>query len=193
MKKLTILISFLLFFSLFALCSIPVNAVNTAPIITNPIPLNNSINNSLAFNWYCDINDTEGNIFNFTIELNDGQNANGTDQTNLTTFIILSGLTCDTNYTVWVNCTDNQSAISKYTFYFTTIVCPPPDNGNVTPTDFNALIMGLAITMLIVFLLFIIYELMFVDNKMPFIQKIMICIFVMVLIVIAVGVIASFI
>jgi len=191
MKKITILISFLLFFSLFALYSIPVNAVNTAPIVTNPIPANNSINNPFSFDWYCTINDTEGNIIDYTITCSNGNLSVDTGG-NTTDYVNLTGLLCSTNYTIWVNCSDNQSAMSNYTFYFTTLDCQP-DNGNVTPTDFNALIIGLAIMMLVVFLLFIIYELMFVDNKMPFIQKIMICIFVMVLIIIAVGVIASFI
>lgn len=187
MKKITILISFLLFFSLFSLPFLSDNVNASKPVVSNSVPLNNSIDNPLAFNWYCDINESNGYNFNFTIELSDGQNASGNITSNLTTFIILTGLSYSTNYTVWVNTTQEINT-SKYIFYFTTI-----DQPVITPTDFNALIMGLAITMLIVFLLFIIYELMFVDNKMPFIQKIMICIFVMVLIVIAVGVIASFI
>ena len=79
---------------------------NNRPIFGIPSPSNGSINRPLSLTWSIPINDTEGNLFNWTINCSNGQNKYGIGETNGTKLLSLTGLAYSTAYTVWVNATD---------------------------------------------------------------------------------------
>ncbi len=79
---------------------------NTPPVFFAPSPANGSAGNPQSLTWSISINDTEGDLFSWTIECSNGQTNRGTDATNGTESLDLSGLANATTYTVWVNATD---------------------------------------------------------------------------------------
>ena len=79
---------------------------NQQPIFGSPTPSNGSTNNPLSLTWSIPINDTEGDLFNWTIECNNGQTNSSTGASNGTKSLSLTGLTYSTTYKVWVNATD---------------------------------------------------------------------------------------
>ena len=91
---------------------------NTAPTITDISPANNSDNQEISFTWSCTIEDVE-DTFNWTIECSNGQNSGLNGVTNGSKELEVSGLSYDTQYTIWVNVTDGYDLI-KGIYYFTT-------------------------------------------------------------------------
>jgi hypothetical protein len=77
--------------------------VNTPPAFSSDSVTNVS---SSSVNWSVYINDTNGDTFNWTIECN-GQNSSANNASNGTKRLSLTGLTPETNYTVYVNATDS--------------------------------------------------------------------------------------
>ncbi|RLF62133.1 MAG: hypothetical protein DRN16_02405 [Thermoplasmata archaeon] len=96
--------------------------VNQSPVISNPSPANNSIDQNLSLIFSVDINDPEGDTFNWTIECNNGQSNSSNDDTNGTKTLELTGLSYGTVYRVWVNATDSGSNNWTRVWYqFTTL------------------------------------------------------------------------
>jgi hypothetical protein len=80
--------------------------VNQPPIFGAPTPANGSINVPLEFLWSIPINDPEGDLFSWSIQCSNGQSNSGSDASNGTKSLDLSGLLYSKSYKVWVNATD---------------------------------------------------------------------------------------
>jgi len=96
-------------------------SINDPPVVQNPNPANNSINQALAFSWCVNITD-DWTTFNWTIECDNSQTSSANGASNGTKCVVLSGLVCETKYTIWVNATDGNSTTRKI-YYFNTIAC----------------------------------------------------------------------
>jgi len=127
--------------------SIECVAQNRPPFFETPTPENDSTNNPLDLSWSIPINDTEGDLFSWTIQCSNGQINNGTSDTNGTKSLALSGLTYATIYKVWVNATDptGSGLYTRNWCLFTTkgnqppiFRSPNPINGSINnPLSFN--------------------------------------------------------
>lgn len=85
-----------------------------------PIPANNSINQSLSLIWSIPLSDLDGDLFNWTIECSNSQTNSSNDDTNGSKELIVSGLSFDTTYTIWVNVTDGYNWTRAW-YIFTTL------------------------------------------------------------------------
>jgi len=108
-----------------------------------PNPANESVDQPRAFGWSIEITDSDGDLFNWTIQCDNGQQNGSTDETNGTKTLSLSDLKYLTTYYVWVNATDVGSVIATRAIYhFTTVENQNPvaDFKNTTyglKVDFN--------------------------------------------------------
>jgi hypothetical protein len=98
---------------------------NTRVSVTNPDPVNNSIDCLTNLTFSIDINDSEGDLFNWTIQVNDTFSASASLDTNGTKTLSLTNLSYETDYMVWVNATDGFNWTRCF-YRFTTEI--PPDN-----------------------------------------------------------------
>ena len=109
------------------------------PIFGEPSPLNGSTGNPLSLTWSIPVNDSEGDSFNWWIQCSNGQSNNGTDSSNGTKTLALSGLAYVTTYTVWVNATDPYGSGNYtrvwYTFTTQAQPMPPPGGGPGAPLN----------------------------------------------------------
>ena len=94
--------------------------INQQPLLINPIPGNESENQGLFFTWIVDINDKEGDRFNWSIECNNEQKNSSNEEINGTKKLLLTDLAYNTQYTIWVNATDEYAAETKEWYTFTT-------------------------------------------------------------------------
>ncbi|MBE3137931.1 MAG: fibronectin type III domain-containing protein [Thermoplasmata archaeon] len=96
--------------------------VNLPPTFGTPTPGNGSTNNTLSLSWSIPINDTEGDLFSWTIQCSNGQTTSGTNASNGTKSLALSSLAYSTTYKVWVNATDptGSGLYTKEWYNFTT-------------------------------------------------------------------------
>jgi len=129
-KKIIIATVFMIIISSFvSIFSIKCVAQNQPPFFGIPSPENNSTNNTLDLSWSIPINDSEGNLFSWSIECSNGQVTSGTDAPNGTKSLSLSGLAYSTMYKVWVNATDPAGSglytRSWYTFSTKQANSPP--------------------------------------------------------------------
>jgi hypothetical protein len=93
------------------------NTVNYPPIFKNQTPVNSSLDQEPSFVWSIDIEDPDGDNFNWTMECSNGQSNSANCDSNGTKKLSLNGLDYDTKYVVWVNATDNYTATRKcFTF-----------------------------------------------------------------------------
>ena len=90
------------------------NTVNYPPIFKNSTPVNSSLNQEPSFVWSIDIEDPDGDNFNWTVECSNGQSNIINCDINGTKELSISGLDYDTEYIVWVNATDNYTATRKW-------------------------------------------------------------------------------
>jgi hypothetical protein len=106
------------------------NTVNYPPIFKNTTPVNSSLDQEPSFVWSIDIEDPDGDNFNWTIGCINGQSNSINFDSNGTKELSISDLDYDTEYIVWVNATDNYTATRKW-FTFKTrekIIPDTPDN-----------------------------------------------------------------
>lgn len=108
---------------------------NYAPIISNPNPTNGSWGNSLSLTWNITIEDTEGDLFNWTITVDSVGFNSGNYSTNGSQSVSLTGLSPGTTYTVYVNATDKNGSgtWTNETFWFLTnriVVLSNPNPAN---------------------------------------------------------------
>jgi len=110
---------------------------NKPPIFGSPNPSNGSINNSVNLSWSIPINDPDGDAFSWTIQCSKGQVSSGTNVTNGTKSLKLSGLAYVTTYKVWVNATDptGSGLYTRKWYTFTTRVNKPPIFGSPNPSN----------------------------------------------------------
>ncbi|MBS3778412.1 MAG: hypothetical protein KGY50_03865, partial [Candidatus Thermoplasmatota archaeon] len=99
--------------------------VNHPVIFSSVTPANNSIDCSVNVTFSIGMNDTEGDEFDWSIELNNSQSNSSTDDGNGTKHVVFSNLSFDTSFTVWVNATDGFDWTKKW-YQFTTEF--PADN-----------------------------------------------------------------
>jgi|GEM_PF-3281367 len=97
-------------------------STNTPTVFGIPIPANNSQRKSRNFIWSIPISDPENDHFSWTIQCNNTQFMNGTNDTNGIKSLPLSNLAYDSTYQIWVNTTDaTDSTIHAKSWYtFTT-------------------------------------------------------------------------
>ena len=92
----------------------------TAPTISNPIPANQTnVTGSNTHWWNCTITDIDGDTMNWTITLNNSNMSWGNLSSNGTISCQIN-LTNSSNYTVWVNVTDDGINWTNETFWFRT-------------------------------------------------------------------------
>ena len=107
---------------------------NHAPTVSNEDPINGStVDPGIAIDWMVDMNDTEGDTFNWTIDCSDGTNDSAINDTNGTKTFTIANPTFGTTYILWVNVTDGMDwTRAWYTVTVRNQYVPDP------PTDFNA-------------------------------------------------------
>jgi hypothetical protein len=95
-------------------------------VFGTPSPTNGSTSNPLSLSWSIPINDPEGNTYSWTIQCSNKQVNSGTDASNGTKSLSLSGLTYATTYKVWVNATDptGSGVYTRKWYTFTTKQVP---------------------------------------------------------------------
>jgi PKD repeat protein len=106
-------------------------------VFGTPSPANGSTGNLLSLSWSIPINNPEGNLFSWTIQCSNGQVSSGTNATNGTKSLALSGLSYSKTYKVWVNATDPASS-GNYTrkwYTFTTKSSGGPVEPPVEPQN----------------------------------------------------------
>ena len=107
---------------------------NIAPALSNENPSNGSTVEIFGnIDWSIDINDSEGDAFNWSIECSDGTNDSQTESTNDTAFFTIANPTFGTTYMLWVNVTDGYDWTREwYTVTMRNQYVPDP------PTDLVA-------------------------------------------------------
>ncbi|GAG82612.1 unnamed protein product, partial [marine sediment metagenome] len=75
----------------------------------NPNPANGSLGQELSFIWNITIENTDGEYFDWWINVTNGDNNSNTSASNGSKNVSISGLAYSTTYTVWVNATNNCS------------------------------------------------------------------------------------
>ena len=85
------------------------NTTSSLPVLSNPTPANGSAVLDSSFTWNIIITEPNGDTFNWTIECSNGQTNSSNDDTNGTKNLSLSGLSWNTEYTVWVNVTNSYA------------------------------------------------------------------------------------
>jgi hypothetical protein len=108
---------------------------NLPPVLGTPTPANGTGDLDFSLSWSISITDPEGDDIDWTIECSNGQTNSGTNEAGGTKSLSLSGLDLFTEYTVWVNTTDEYSGETDKWFTFTTKDNSPPDLGTPTPGD----------------------------------------------------------
>ena len=110
---------------------------NEPPVFGSPIPANDSIDLPQNVNWSIAINDSDGDVFSWTIQCNNGQTTSGTGASNGIKILALSDLANSTTYKVWVNATDptGSDLYTREWYIFTTKVNQCPVFGLPTPTN----------------------------------------------------------
>jgi hypothetical protein len=100
---------------------------NSPPVFGTASPANGSTGNLLSLSWSIPINDPEGNTYSWTIQCSNKQVNSGTDASNGTKSLSLSGLTYATTYKIWVNATDSTGSglYTRKWYTFTTKQLPP--------------------------------------------------------------------
>ena len=110
---------------------------NNPPMYGEPSPTNDSAGNWLSLTWSIPINESEGELFNWTIQCSNGQKTDGINDVNGTKALTLTGLAYSTTYKVWVNATDPTGS-GNYTrqwYRFTTKVNNRPEYGTPIPVN----------------------------------------------------------
>ena len=92
---------------------------NSPPDLADPTPENESVNQTLSFTWSIQINDSDSDFFNWSIECSNLQNNFSNNDTNGTKQLSLSNLSYNTTYFVWVNVTDSYDMIEKWYLFST--------------------------------------------------------------------------
>jgi len=94
---------------------------NLPPVLSNPVPANQTTTVSDAQStWSITINDPEGNTFNWSIDISNGDsNSSNTDSNGTKTVDLTTPLAFNTNFYVWVNVTDGEDIVNE-TFWFRT-------------------------------------------------------------------------
>ena len=95
-------------------------ATNATINFGTPSLANNSVGQATSLTWNIPISDTNGNMFNWTIQCSNGQSNSGNNASNGTKTLVLSGLLYNTTHTVWVNVTDIYGDLNQVVYYFTT-------------------------------------------------------------------------
>lgn len=95
---------------------------NEKPNYGTPSPTNGSTGRPLALTWSILISDAEGDDIDWSIECGNGQTNSDTGVGNGTRSLDISGLAYGTEYTIWVNASDDGSGLTNRSwFIFTTL------------------------------------------------------------------------
>jgi hypothetical protein len=107
---------------------------NVVPSFGTPNPANNSNGNPLSLTWSIPISDANGDTFNWSIQFSLTQYNNANGDSNGTKSCLISGLSYNTTYKVWVNATDptGSGLYTRKWYTFTTIANQPPGPPTIT-------------------------------------------------------------
>jgi len=99
---------------------------NLPPVLGAPSPVNGSAGQPTALSWSIPISDPDSDVFSWTIECSNGQTNSGTNATDDTKTLVVSGLAYSTLYKVWVNATDpaGSGLYTRGCYTFTTAAIP---------------------------------------------------------------------
>jgi len=114
--------------------TITVTLPNQPPAFEGENPANTSSGQSLSFTWNITIEDLDGDTFDWTIECSNGDTNSANDASNGSKTLSISELSYSTEYTVWVNATDNDEDWTREWFTFTTETGDVPD----VPSGFSS-------------------------------------------------------
>ena len=92
---------------------------NDPPIFGATDPVNGSSDQDVSLTWSINIEDPDGDTFDWSIECSNGQSSIATDETDGAKQLSISDLNYATVYTVWVNATDAYDSTGEW-FTFTT-------------------------------------------------------------------------
>jgi len=109
---------------------------NQRPDYGTPSPTNGSTNRPLALTWSILISDAEGDDIDWSIECENGQSNSDAGVGNGTRSLSISGLSYGTEYTIWVNASDDGSGLTtREWFVFTTLSNSVPQVTHPTPDN----------------------------------------------------------
>jgi len=91
----------------------------STPAVTNVNPANGTGGQETSFTWQCDINNSDGENFDWTIECNNSQTNSSNNDINGTKNLTISGLEINTEYTVYVNATSTLDATYVVNEFYT--------------------------------------------------------------------------
>ena len=104
-------------------------AANTAPVLSNENPSNNTITIAVDTDLSITIEDPEGDTFNYSWSCSDGSSGNVNSESNGTKTLTLdANLATCTVYTWWVNATDGNDSVNE-SYSFTTFCPTVPADG----------------------------------------------------------------
>lgn len=117
---------------------------NLVPVFGVPSPANESGGQELSLTWGISVSDGDGDLFNWTIECNNGESSSANEAGNGTKELSISGLVYDTTYKVWVNVTDSYGwAREWYNFTTRSEYSPSPPSG-FSASKFNRTVIDLS-------------------------------------------------
>lgn len=109
---------------------------NSPPVISNPNPANGTTGQPITFDWNVTVQDPNSDLMNITIECPGGcitQNWNNV--ANNSFLASLSGMSYNTNYTVYVNTTDSLLWTNETFWFFTKLNTAPSLPSNPNPAN----------------------------------------------------------
>jgi len=110
---------------------------NFLVMFSDPNLANNSIECNRNLTWSIDLNDEEGDRIDWTISCNNSLISSANQDTNGTKTIILSNLSFDTTYTIYVNATDGFDWTNEW-YQFTTELPPDLEKPTITSQSIGA-------------------------------------------------------
>ncbi|RLF57135.1 MAG: hypothetical protein DRN27_08340, partial [Thermoplasmata archaeon] len=110
---------------------------NSAVYVSNPFPVNNSINQSINLTWSIDISDAEADYIDWNISINNTVFNNSNHEGNGTKLLTLSNLSYYMVYKVYVNATDGFNQTNKW-FQFRTKLPVDSSAPTISEVTFNS-------------------------------------------------------
>jgi len=107
---------------------------NTLPTVSSFSIVNGSANVSIDVNWSALISDDDSDTITWTMNCSDGQHVSGETEGSDVVYLILTELSYNTSYMIWVNLTDGFETVNRWYTFTTTIFADttPPEISDVT-------------------------------------------------------------
>ncbi|MCD6365500.1 MAG: hypothetical protein J7M14_06455, partial [Planctomycetes bacterium] len=110
---------------------------NEIPSITSPSVANGSIDVDLSVNFSVLISDDDNDLLNWSIQCSNGQNKSKIQDNPGVKYILLTSLSSNTTYIIWVNATDGINWTKEFFLFTTRPLYTPqmPTNCTITQVD----------------------------------------------------------